>query len=177
MYLATWYLSDSQRGFVIDECFNVLGAVKPRRPVREHPYQRWRWVEREPGDGVIFIWPWNEIAQTKQKQQINGNRVGFGWLLTWTLGWKNFMPEELSRNQMTRHFDVLLQHNWPIEQCLLHKNPNIIRVFFGWKTRSPCFHLSIHWLIKQIMNTYLNHFLRSYENRSNIVWYFYFWGK
>ena len=49
------------------------------------------------------------------------------------------MPEELSRNC----FDVILQHDWSIEQCLLH-----IRVFFGGKTKSPCF-----VLIKQITNT------------------------
>ena len=47
------------------------------------------------------------------------------------------------------------------EQCLLR-----IRVFFGGKTKSPCFDLCIHWLIKQITNTYRNHFSRSYENRS-----------
>ena len=68
------------------------------------------------------------------------------------------MPEELSRNC----FDVILQHDWSIEQCLFH-----IRVFFGGKTKSPCFVLSIHWLIKQITNTYGNHFSRSYESRSN----------
>ena len=79
------------------------------------------------------------------------------WLVKRTLCWKNFMPEELSRNR----FDVILQHDWSIEQCLLH-----IRVFFGGKTKSPCFVLFIHWLIKQITNTYGNHFSRSYENRS-----------
>ena len=67
------------------------------------------------------------------------------------------MPEELSRNC----FDVILQHDWSSEQFLLH-----IRVFFGGKTKSPCFVLSIHWLIKQITNTYGHHFSRSYENRS-----------
>ena len=71
------------------------------------------------------------------------------------------MPEELSRNQSILRFDVILQHDWPIEQCLLH-----IRVFFGGKTKSPCFDLFIHWLIKQITNNYRNHFSRSYENRS-----------
>ena len=69
------------------------------------------------------------------------------------------MPEELSRNR----FDVILQHDWSIEQCLLH-----VRVFFGGKTKSPFFVLLIHWLIKQIINTYGNHFSRSYENRSRI---------
>ena len=59
------------------------------------------------------------------------------------------MPEELSRNQPILRFDVILQHDWPIEQCLLH-----IRVFFGGKMKSPCFDLFIHWLIKQTTNTY-----------------------
>ena len=72
------------------------------------------------------------------------------------------MPEELCRNQSILRFDVKLQHDWPIEQSLLHTE-----VFFGGKTKSPCFDLFIHWLIKQITNTYRNHFSRSYENRSN----------
>ena len=117
---------------------------------------------------AIFTWPWNENGQTKQ----NGNRAiwlvyrtdtnarGF-WLIKRTLGWKNFMPEELSRTQSMLRFDIILQHDWPIEQCLLH-----IRVFFGGKTKSPCFDLFIHWLIKQITITYRNHFSRSYENCS-----------
>ena len=100
---------------------------------------------------AIFVWPRNENLRTKQKQQTNGNKAiwlvyrtdtnapGF-WLVKRTLGWKNFMPEELSRNR----FDVILQQDWPIEQCLLH-----IRVFFGGKTKSPCLVLFIHRLIKQ----------------------------
>ena len=56
-------------------------------------------------------------------------RVGFGQ----TLGWKNFMPEELSRNQSILRFDVIPQHDWPIEQCLFHTE-----IFFGRKTRSLC---------------------------------------
>ena len=117
---------------------------------------------------AIFVWPWSENAQTKQKQHRNENKAiwlvyrtdtnapGF-WLVKRTLGWKNFMPEELSRNR----FDVILQHDWSIEQCLLH-----IRVFFGGKTKSPCFVLFNHWLTKQLTNTYRNHFSRTYENRS-----------
>ena len=88
------------------------------------------------------------------------NARGF-WLVKRTLGWKNFMPEELSRNQPILRFDVILRQDWLIEQCLLH-----IRVFFGGKMKSPCFDLFIHWLIKQTTNTYWNHFWRSYENRS-----------
>ena len=56
--------------------------------------------------------------------------VAFRWLSErW--GKKNFMPEELPRNQPILHFDVISQHDWPIEQCPLH-----IRVFFGGKTES-----------------------------------------
>ena len=67
------------------------------------------------------------------------------------------MPEELSRNQSILCFDAILQHNWPIEKCLLH-----IRVFFGGKTKSLCFDLFTHiWLIKQITSIYRNHFSRS----------------
>ena len=85
-------------------------------------------------------------------------RVAFGWLSERS-GEKT---QELSRNQSILRFDVILQHDWPIEQCLLH-----IRVFFGGKRKRPCFDLFIHWLIKQITNTYRNHFSRSYEKRSD----------
>ena len=68
---------------------------------------------------------------------------------------------ELSRNQPILRSDVILQHEWPIEQCPPH-----IRVYFSGKMKSPCFDLFIHWLIKQITNTYRNNFSRSYENRS-----------
>ena len=66
-----------------------------------------------------------------------------------TLGWKNFMPEKFL--EINRYFALTsLQHDWPlIEQCLLY-----IRVFSGRKTKSPCFDLFIHWLIKQVKNTY-----------------------
>ena len=42
------------------------------------------------------------------------------------------------------------QHDWPIEQCLLH-----IRVFFGTKTKGPCFDLFIHWVMKLTNNEHL----------------------
>ena len=69
--------------------------------------------------------------------------------------------QELSRNKPILRFDVILQHNWPIEQCLLH-----IKVFFGGEKKRPWSDLFIRWLIKQITNTYQNHFSRSYEIRS-----------
>ena len=116
---------------------------------------------------AIFVWPWNENARTKQKQQTNRNRAiwlvyrtdgnerGF-WLVKRTPRRKNFIPEELSRNQLVLRFDVILRHDWPLEQCPLHT-----RVFFGGKTKSPFFDLFTHWLIKQITNTYRNQSNRS----------------
>ena len=50
-------------------------------------------------------------------------RVAFGWL-------SERSREKLSRNQPILCFDVILQHDWLIEQCLLH-----IRVFFAGKQR------------------------------------------
>ena len=85
-------------------------------------------------------------------------RVGFGWLSERSAE-KTSINQ--SRNQSILHLGVKLQHDWPIEQCLLH-----IGVFFSGKTKRPCLHLFIHWLIKQITNTYRNHFSRSYANRS-----------
>ena len=57
--------------------------------------------------------------------------------------------ERIQTREINRYirFDGILQHDWPIEQCHLH-----IRVFFGWKTKRPCFDLFIHWLLKQITN-------------------------
>ena len=58
---------------------------------------------------------------------------------------KKLSAQELSINQQIFRFDVILQHYWPINQCLLH-----IRVFLGGKMKRQCFDLFIHWLIKQI---------------------------
>ena len=60
---------------------------------------------------------------------------------------------ELSRKLPILRFDVILLDDWPIKQCLLH-----IRVFFGGKTKKPCFDLFIQWLIKQMTNIYRSHF-------------------
>ena len=112
----------------------------------------------------------NKTENTNERKQRDfiveriQTRVAFGWLSKRSAE-KKFMPEELSRNQSTLRFHVILQHDWLIEQYLLH-----IRVFFGGKTKSPkLFHdRFIHWLIKQITNTYPNHFSRSHENRSKM---------
>ena len=111
-----------------------------------------------------------EQNRNKKRREIEGfdwfieriqTRVAFGWLRERS-GEKKLHALELSRNQSIIRFDVILQHDWPVKQCLLH-----IRVFFGGKTKRPCFDLFIYWLIKQITDNYWNHFSRSCENRSD----------
>ena len=74
-------------------------------------------------------------------------RVAFGWL-------SERSREKLSRNQPILRFEVILQHDWLIEQCRLH-----IWVIFGGKTKRPCFDLFILWLIKQITNKVIRKWL------------------
>ena len=74
-------------------------------------------------------------------------RVTFGWLSEHS-GEKNFMQQQISRNQPIVCFDVILQHDWPIEQHLLYT-----KVFFDRITQRRCFDLFIHWLIKQQTRT------------------------
>ena len=52
--------------------------------------------------------------QNRNNKRTEIERVAFGWLR------ECFMPEEISINQSILRFDVILQHDWPIEQCLLH---------------------------------------------------------
>ena len=104
---------------------------------------------------AIFVWPWNENAQTKQKQQTNENRAiwlvyrtdmnarGF-WLVKRTLGWKNFMPENFL--EINRYF-ALTSHCNTIGQS--NNAFSILGCFFGGKTKRPCFDLFIHWLINK----------------------------
>ena len=73
-------------------------------------------------------------------------------------------PEELSRNQSILRFDVILQHDWPIEQCLLY-----IRVFISGKTKSPRVDLFIHSLRKQITNTYRKTFFKVIQKSLYVI--------
>ena len=54
------------------------------------------------------------------------NRYKRAWLLVGLANArvKKLHARELSRNQWILRFDVILQDDWPVEQCLLH-----IRVF------------------------------------------------
>ena len=122
-----------------------------------------------------FLYDLEIEQETKQKQQTNRNRViwlvywvgtnahGF-WLVKRTPWWKNFMPENFL--EINRYFALISYCN-TIGQ--LNNALSILGFSLAGKKRSPCFDLFIHWLIKQITNTYLNHFSRSYENHSNLV--------
>ena len=114
-------------------------------------------------DRKIFVWPWNEKARTKQKQQTNGNKAiwlvyrtdtnarGF-WLVKRTLGWKTFIPENFL--EINRYF-ALTSYSNTIGQS---NNTFSILGFsflflFFFSLKSPCFDLFIRWLIKQTTNT------------------------
>ena len=76
-------------------------------------------------------------------------RVAFYWLSKGS-GGKNPCPIIFLKSIDTS-LDVILQHNVAVGFSLV----GIRRV-----------HLLIHWLIKQMTNTYRNHFSKSYKNRS-----------
>ena len=92
----------------------------------------------------------NEAETTNKRTQKSQRRVAFGWLSARS-GEKTSCPKSFqgSRNQLILRFDAILQHNWPIEQCLLH-----IRFFFGGKT-SPCFDIFIPALADKTNNAHL----------------------
>ena len=113
---------------------------------------------------------WKHANKTETKK--NGNRAiwlvyrtdtnarGF-WLVKRTLGWKNFMPENFL--EINRYFALTSYCN------TIGQSNNVFSILgfsLAGKRRG---HVLFHWLIKQITNTYLNHFSRSYENRSNML--------
>ena len=88
------------------------------------------------------------LEMKTREQNRNNKRPGieqFDWFieriqtrLAFGLLSERSAAREVCRNQPILRFDVILQHDWPIEQCLLH-----IRVFFGGKVKRPCFDLFI----------------------------------
>ena len=122
---------------------------------------QWKHVNRLP-NRVIFVWPWNENARAKQKQQTNGNRAI--WLVCrtdtnasgvkQTHGWKTSCPKnslEINRYlALTSYCNTIGQSN------------NALSIFgfsMFW---------SFHPLADKTNNEYRNHYSRSYENRSTL---------
>ena len=109
---------------------------------------------------------WKRVNKAETKK--NGNRAiwlvyrtdtnarGF-CLVKQTLGWKTFMLEEIEAS-LWRHTATRLANRIM---------PSPYYGFLWRENEESMFDLFIPWLIKQITNTYRNHFLRSYENRSN----------
>ena len=113
----------------------------------------------ERNNRVIFVWPWNENAPTKQKQQTNGNRTfwlvyrtdknacGF-WLVKRTLCWKNFMPKNfLEINQyfaLTSYYNTIGQSN------------NAFSILgFLWRENEEAMFWSLHPLADKTKNKHL----------------------
>ena len=70
---------------------------------------------------------------------------------------KNFL--EINRYlALTSYCDTIGQSN---------NTFSILGFSLAGKRKRQCFDLFIHWLIKQISNTYRNHFSKSYENLCN----------
>ena len=87
-------------------------------------------------------------------------RVGFGWLSK-RLAEKNFMHAK-NFLEINRYFALTSYRN-TIGQS---NNAFFILRFSLAGKRGVYVWSFIHWVIKQIMNSYRNHFSRSYENRS-----------
>ena len=111
---------------------------------------------------AIFVWPWNDFenARTKQKKQMNWNtaiwlvyRTDTNALGFWLRGFwlanarvKKVHARELSRSQSILPFDVILQHDWPIEQCLL---------YISWRENEESMFWSFHPLADKTNNEHL----------------------
>ena len=102
-----------------------------------------------------------EIEQFDWFIEWTQTRVAFGWLGEHS-GEKTFKPGNVL--EINPYFALTSCCN-TIDQS---NNAFLIfnRVFFCRKMKSPRFDLFIHWLIKQMTNTYRNYFSRSYKNLS-----------
>ena len=77
-------------------------------------------------------------------------QVAFGWLIEHS-GKKNFMPEnflEINRYFAFTSYCNQLQHDWPIDQCLLH-------IRFFWRENEKAMFWSFHPLADKTNNKQL----------------------
>ena len=93
-------------------------------PEKRDGFQKTSWKKSK----ATFVWPSNEKARTRQKQQTT-KIERFDWFVEWiqthfwlvkrTLGWKNFMPKNLPKNflainryfALTSYCDTIDQSN------------------------------------------------------------------
>ena len=112
---------------------------------------------------AIFVWPWNENARTKQKQQTSGDRAIWlvyrtdtnapcFWSVKRTLCWKNFVPE--NSLEINRYFALTSYCN------TIGQSYNAFSILgFSLAGKRTGYVL----IFSSITNTYWNHFSRSYE--------------
>ena len=117
----------------------------------------------------IFVWPWNENARTKQKQQTSGNRAiwlvyrtdtnarGF-WLVKRTLGWETFIPENFL--EINRYFALTSYCN-----TIGQSNYAFSILGFLWRENGETMFWSFHSLADESNDEHLPR-SRSYENHS-----------
>ena len=106
---------------------------------------------------AIFVWPWNEKARTKQKQQTNGNRAI--WLVygRYKRLWLSVALAN-SRVKKPKNFLEINRYFASPSYCNTVGQSNSAFSILGFLWREN--DLFIHWLIKQITNTYRNRFSR-----------------
>ena len=128
------------------------------------PKSYWCQIERFSHDLEIKTREQNRKNKRTEKQRFDWfieriqTRVAFGWL----------SERSAEKTSCPKNFLELNQYFALTSYCnTIGQSNNVFSIlgFFGRKTKSPCFDLFIHWLIKQITITYRNHFSRSYENR------------
>ena len=130
------------------------------------------WVLNSRIYSAIFLWPWNENSQTKQRQLINKRKwsdlIGLSngckrvwlWLVKRTLRRKNFMPENILEIALTSYCNTISQL---IEQCLLQ-----IRGFL-WRENEESMFWSFHPLADKTSRLKLVH-CKSVDQRFGICW-------
>ena len=126
-------------------------------------FNGWRSYIRGWAYRAVFVWPWNENAQTKRKQQTSGNRAiwlvyqmdtnahGF-WLVKWMLGWKNFMPEKRPRT-FQKSIDASLGHH-TATQLANRAMTSPYKGFLWWENEEAMF-WSFYPLVDKTNNEHL----------------------
>ena len=103
---------------------------------------------------AIFVWPWNENAPTKQKQQTNENRaiqlvyrtdtnaLCF-WLVKRTLGWNNFL-------EIKQYYALTSYCN------LIGQSKNVFSIIgFIWRENAAAMFWSFHPMADKTNNEHL----------------------
>ena len=98
---------------------------------------------------AIFVWPWNDNARTKKKQQTNGDTAI--WLVYRTdinAGWKKFIPENFL--EVNRYFTLTSYCN------TIGQSNNAFSILgFSWRENEESMFWSFHSLADKTNNEHL----------------------